>query len=77
MTGRKSNEEKGHMHHADWEKLNYVQRQLLAELGLSQWRSREFWAMLFMFLLIFFVRIYVHYIGQWLLLQGIQIPINK
>ncbi|ELU07382.1 hypothetical protein CAPTEDRAFT_226170 [Capitella teleta] len=74
---RDANKERGHTHQASYEKLAYIARQLLAELGLSQWRSREFWGMLFMFVLIFFVRIYIHYAAQWLLLQAITIPINK
>ena len=59
------------------EKLQYVGRQFLAELGLSQWRSREFWGMLLMFIIVFFIRTFMHYIGQWLFLSAINIPINK
>ncbi|XP_064652604.1 uncharacterized protein LOC135503146 [Lineus longissimus] len=58
-------------------KVNYMSRQLMSELGLSQWRSREFWAMLLMLIVVFFVRMYMHYIGQWLFLQAKSIPINK
>ncbi|EDV22569.1 uncharacterized protein TRIADDRAFT_58934 [Trichoplax adhaerens] len=47
------------------EKMDYVGRQFLAELGLSQWRSREFWVMFVMFILVFFARMYAHYIGQY------------
>lgn len=68
---------KGRLARSNHEKLQYVGRQFLAELGLSQWRSREFWGMLLMFIVVFFIRTYMHYIGQWLFLNAISIPINK
>ncbi|VDI72896.1 Hypothetical predicted protein [Mytilus galloprovincialis] len=68
---------KGRLARSSHEKLQYVGRQFLAELGLSQWRSREFWGMLLMFIIVFFLRMYMHYIGQWLFLNAISIPINK
>jgi hypothetical protein len=68
---------KGRLARSSHEKLQYVGRQFLAELGLSQWRSREFWGMLLMFIVVFFIRMYMHYIGQWLFLSAISIPINK
>jgi len=49
----------------------------LAELGLSQWSSKEFWAMLLLFVFTFFMRIYIHYCGQYLYLKGMKIPINR
>ena len=58
------------------EKLEYVGRQFLSELGLGQWRGREFWGMLFILVIVFFIRMYLHYIGQWLLLNAFEIPIN-
>ncbi|KAH3752765.1 hypothetical protein DPMN_187391, partial [Dreissena polymorpha] len=58
------------------EKMEYIGRQFLSELGVSQWRGREFWGMLFMLIVVFFIRIYVHYIGQWFYLGLIGIPIN-
>ena len=69
--------DKGHLPSQGMEKINYVRRQMMAELGLSQWRSREFWGMVIMFILIFFMRMYLHYVGQWLFLQGQIIPITK
>ncbi|CAD5113719.1 DgyrCDS2883 [Dimorphilus gyrociliatus] len=69
--------DKGRLSTANYEKLEYVGRQMMAELGLSQWRSREFWGMLLMFLIVFWLRLYMHYIGQWIFLQGLEIPINK
>ena len=74
---RKALGNKGHMPQESREKLEYVSRQLLAELGLSQWRSREFWGMLMMFILTFFLRIYIHYFFQWLQLQALELPVNQ
>ncbi|XP_070533195.1 uncharacterized protein [Ptychodera flava] len=68
---------KGHLERRGHERAEYVSRQFLAELGFSQWRSREFWGMMIMFILTWFVRMYVHYIGQWVFLNLITIPINQ
>jgi hypothetical protein len=68
---------KGRLAQKGREKLNYITRQFLAELGLSQWHSREFWGMMLMLLIVFWLRMYLHYIGQWLFLSAIRIPINK
>ena len=68
---------KGHIVHRGTEKMQYVSRQLLAELGLSQWRSREFWAMMLMIVLTWWIRLYAHYGGQWTFLNALYIPINK
>ncbi|KAL8561388.1 hypothetical protein ACOMHN_063315 [Nucella lapillus] len=59
------------------EKLQYMARQFLAELGLSQWRSRQFWAMALMMIVVFWMRLYLHYVGQWVYLSASRIPINK
>ena len=69
--------EKGRMASGTNKKLQYVGRQFMAELGLSEWRSREFWGMLMMFIIVFFIRMYNHYIGQWMFLNAINIPVNK
>ena len=68
---------KGRIPHRGTEKMQYIGRQFLSELGLSQWRSREFWAMILMLILTWFIRIYAHYGGQWIYLMAILIPINK
>ncbi|XP_022101493.1 uncharacterized protein LOC110985071 [Acanthaster planci] len=68
---------KGHLARAGHEKVQYVSRQLFAELGLSQWRSREFWTLIVLLCLLFFVRVYMHYLGQWGYLSILGIPISK
>lgn len=57
-------------------KLQYVSRQLLAELGLAQIRSGEFWFSVLALMLMFWLRIYTHYFGQWVFLQGLKVPIT-
>ncbi|WAR17496.1 hypothetical protein MAR_032090 [Mya arenaria] len=66
----------GQLSRAGHEKMEYIGRQFLSELGVAQWRGREFWGMLFMLIIVFFIRIYVHYAGQWVYLSAISIPIN-
>ena len=68
---------KGHIPHYGREKMQYVGRQLMAELGLSQWRSREFWAMLLLIAFTWWIRLYTHYGGQWIFLQALQVPVSK
>lgn len=68
---------KGHIPRYDQEKMQYVGRQLMAELGLSQWRSREFWAMLLLIAFTWWIRLYAHYGGQWLYLQALTVPVIK
>lgn len=68
---------KGHIPRYDREKMQYVGRQLMAELGLSQWRSREFWAMLLLIAFTWWLRLYAHYGGQWVYLQALAVPVSK
>ncbi len=74
---RKPFDDEAQFNETKYEKLTYVRRQMMAELGLSHWRSREFWIMLTMFVLVFFVRLYIHYLGQWIFLQARKKPITK
>jgi len=57
--------------------MQYISRMLLTELGISQIKSRQFWAMVLMLLVTFWIRLYLHYVGQWVALIAFQIPINK
>ncbi|PVD32684.1 hypothetical protein C0Q70_08129 [Pomacea canaliculata] len=77
MNGMPPFSTKGHLARKGREKMNYIARMFLAELGLSQWRSQEFWFMILLFLIIFWLRLYLHYVGQWLFLNAISIPVNK
>eukprot|EP01135_Chromosphaera_perkinsii_P003239 Nk52_evm14s239 gene=Nk52_evmTU14s239 len=57
------------------QKIQYIQRQIRSELGLSQWRTREFWLTVFLLVLAGWFRIYLHYIGQWLYLNAAALSI--
>lgn len=67
---------KGRVESTGHERADYVRRMFLSEMGFAQWRTREFWVLMLLFALIWFVRLYVHYCGQWLFLQSISIPVN-
>ena len=41
----------------------------ISDLSLSHPKSVYFWGMIFMFLLVLWMRLFTHYFGQWLLLQ--------
>ena len=58
-------------------KLQYVLRSLARDLGLHNPRSLEFVASLIMCIVIFFVRIYIHYIGEYLLLKIENVVVNS
>lgn len=57
------------------EKLQYMKSELLADLGPPRWTTQEFWATLVLLMVVFWIRIYSHYIGQWLLLSSMKVPI--
>ncbi|XP_072269459.1 uncharacterized protein [Pyxicephalus adspersus] len=50
---------------------------VFSELDLGQWKSRDFWLIMFMMALMWFMRLYLHYCSQWLFLQAISIPVLK
>lgn len=68
---------KGKVERKGGKKMQYIGRMIFSELGISQVRSRTFWTMLLMILINFWIRLYLHYLGQWLALQALSIPINK
>ena len=59
-----------------WERASYARRQLLSELGLAQWRTPDFWAMILMLLFTFLLRVLFHYGGQLLLLLAMKKSYN-
>ncbi|XP_077125959.1 uncharacterized protein LOC143782428 isoform X1 [Ranitomeya variabilis] len=42
---------------------------------MGQWRSHDFWSIMLMMALMWFIRLYLHYCTQWLFLQAISIPV--
>ncbi|KAF4790931.1 hypothetical protein TURU_135920 [Turdus rufiventris] len=48
-----------------------------SELGHARWRSRDFWLLALLVVLLWFLRLYLHYLSQWLFLQTISVPVEK
>lgn len=68
---------KGGLEHKGTKKMQYIGRMFLSEMGISQMKSREFWAMMLMLLVTFFMRLYIHYFAQYVVLMLLSIPVNK
>ena len=57
------------------ERLQYLGRQFLSEMGLSQWKSLDFWSMVVIFILCWWIRLYLHYVAQYGFLRISNIPV--
>jgi len=55
----------------------FLGRMLVADAGFSQWKKPVFWIGVFIMSVLWFLRLYIHYCGQWLLLQAIGIPVSS
>ena len=59
------------------ERATYCSRMFLSEVGLSQVRALEFWLFVLLFVILFFPRLYIHYVGQWILVNLAGFPPAK
>jgi hypothetical protein len=59
------------------ERLQYLGRQFLSEMGLSQWKSLDFWSMMVIFILCWWIRLYLHYMAQYGFLRISNIPVIR
>ncbi|XP_009277493.1 PREDICTED: uncharacterized protein LOC103898852 [Aptenodytes forsteri] len=59
------------------ERFHFVVYAAFSELGATHWRSRDFWLLVLLVVLLWFVRLYLHYLSQWLFLQTISVPVTK
>ncbi|XP_010176153.2 uncharacterized protein LOC104532602, partial [Antrostomus carolinensis] len=59
------------------ERFHFMVYAAFSELGAASWRSGEFWLLALMVVLLWFVRLYLHYLSQWLFLQTISVPVTK
>ncbi|XP_062986087.1 uncharacterized protein LOC134401268 [Elgaria multicarinata webbii] len=50
---------------------------VLSELGRGRWYSWDFWFIVLLLALLWFVRMYLHYCSQWVLLQAVAVPVTK
>ncbi|XP_011845079.1 PREDICTED: uncharacterized protein LOC105546482 [Mandrillus leucophaeus] len=57
--------------------LHFVPVSVSSELQLSQWQSQGFWYLILLMVSLWFLRLYLHYLGQWLFLQAISTPVTK
>nr|XP_051711091.1 uncharacterized protein LOC100356714 [Oryctolagus cuniculus] len=57
--------------------LHFVLMSVFSELGLAQWQSQSFWYIILLMVSLWFPRLYLHYLGQWLFLQAISVPVTK
>ncbi|XP_050999191.1 uncharacterized protein LOC127186970, partial [Acomys russatus] len=57
--------------------LHFAWVTLFSELELAQWQSQSFWYILLLVASLWFLRLYVHYLGQWLFLWALSTPVTK
>lgn len=68
----------------DWKTRNltkkktvYVLGETWQDLGLKKWRSKDFHIMLFIIVMTFWMRMYMHFFGQYVIIKIMQVPITK
>ncbi|XP_064332691.1 uncharacterized protein LOC105103188, partial [Camelus dromedarius] len=57
--------------------LYFLLASVFSELQLAQWRSQGFWYIILLMASLWFLRLYLHYLSQWLFLQAISTPVTK
>uniref|UniRef100_A0A286XZ03 Orofacial cleft 1 candidate gene 1 protein n=1 Tax=Cavia porcellus TaxID=10141 RepID=A0A286XZ03_CAVPO len=57
--------------------LHFVRMSVFSELQFAQWQSPGFWYTLLLMASLCFLRLCLHYFGQWLFLQAISTPVTK
>uniref|UniRef100_A0A8C2QLJ6 Orofacial cleft 1 candidate 1 n=1 Tax=Cricetulus griseus TaxID=10029 RepID=A0A8C2QLJ6_CRIGR len=57
--------------------LHFASVSLFSELELAQWQSQGFWYLLLLMACLWFLRLYLHYLGQWLFLWVLSTPVTK
>lgn len=57
--------------------LHFVLVSVFSELQLAQWRSQGFWYIILLMASVWFLRLYLHYLSQWLFLRAISTPVTK
>ncbi|XP_068041997.1 uncharacterized protein [Anomalospiza imberbis] len=59
------------------ERFHFVMYTAFLELGATCWHSRDFWLLALLVVLLWFLRLYLHYLSQWLFLRTISVPVTK
>ncbi|XP_036111496.1 orofacial cleft 1 candidate gene 1 protein [Molossus molossus] len=57
--------------------LHFALGSVSSELQLAQWRSQAFWYIILLMASLWFLRLYLHYLSQWLFLQAMSTPVTK
>ncbi|XP_021574984.1 uncharacterized protein LOC103274104 [Carlito syrichta] len=57
--------------------LHFALVSVFSQLQLAQWQSQGFWYIILLMASLWFLRLYLHYLGQWLFLRAISIPVTK
>ncbi|KAM8966957.1 uncharacterized protein RCH25_025618 [Pelodytes ibericus] len=66
-----------HMYQRIVKRTTFIIWAVFSEMEIGQWRSHDFWSIILMISLMWFLRLYLHYCSQWLFLQAISIPVIK
>ncbi len=61
-------------HNDAWVKLQFITRDVLNDVGLKQWRTLDFWVCVLFLLVALWLRMYIHYFGQWVYLYIVKAP---
>ncbi|ETV88563.1 hypothetical protein H257_00125 [Aphanomyces astaci] len=56
-------------------KLRYLKQELFADMGFNKATTMQFWLMVVFLCLALWLRVYVHYLGQWLYLRAVNVPV--
>lgn len=56
-------------------KTKYIRVELTHDLGLNSWKTLEFWLTIVIFIAAFMLRIWAHYLGQYLYLKALKVPV--
>ena len=58
-------------------KVRFMSEELFADLAFPSFTNVQFWIQLAVLLLAMYFRIYIHYLGQWLLLRALRVPVYQ
>jgi hypothetical protein len=56
-------------------KLRFMSEELVSDLAFAGWRSLDFWIQLTVIFIALYLRVYLHYLAQWLFLRSLRVPV--
>jgi len=63
--------------HLTFKKVRYIKDEVLHDLKLKKWKTLAFQMNVFLLFCLYFLRLFTHYIGQFLILRIIGIPVSR